>query len=161
MRFTKKTTFVILYAVLTFGCESSAVDVSAETEAVRARSVAIAAAEAAKEIETVLTFWADDAVVQIFGAPQINGKEAVSEAIKAYFAQVKEFTGTSSHIEVSAAGDLAYEYGVNRVILPGPQGDLLAMGKYLLVWKKIDGEWYVSAISVTDDTLSPVAVEEQ
>ena len=161
MRFITKTTIVVLYTVLTSGCESSMVNIAAETEAVRERSVAIAAAEAAKEIETVLTFWADDAIMQFYGAPQINGKDAVSESVKGYFAYVKEFKGTSSHIEVSAAGDLAYEFGVNRVILPGPTGDLLAMGKYLFIWKKIDGAWYLSALSVTDDTPSPVAMEGQ
>ena len=161
MRFTTKTAIVVLCTVLTSGCESSTVDNAAEIEAVRARSVAISAAEAAKEIETILTYWADDAIVQVNGAPQINGKDAVSELVRNYFAQVKEFKGTSSHIEVSAAGDLAYEFGVNRVVLPGPTGDLLAMGKYLLIWKKIEGEWYVSAISVTDDNPSPVAMEGQ
>jgi hypothetical protein len=29
------------------------------------------------------------------------------------------------------------------------------MGKYLLVRKRIDGEWYASAISVTSDAPAP------
>ena len=66
--------------------------------------------------------------------------------------------GTTSHLEVSSADDLAYEYGINRMVLAGPDGDLLDVGKYLAVWKKIDGEWYVAALSFTSDAPAPVPV---
>ncbi len=72
--------------------------------------------------------------------------------------QLKEFQGTTSHIEVAASGDLGYEVGINRLVLAGPQGDLLDVGKYLTIWKKIDGEWYVSAISFTSDADAPSPV---
>jgi uncharacterized protein (TIGR02246 family) len=156
MRLTTRTVLVTLFIVLTVSCESSQVDVALETDAVRARSEAAVAAEAAKDLETALSFWADDAIVQTFGSPQIQGKKAVAGLMEAFFAQVKDFEGASSHIEVSTAGDLAFEYGVNRVVIPGPEGDLLAMGKYLMIWKKMEGEWYISAISFTDDAPAPI-----
>ena len=57
---------------------------------------------------------------------------------------------------MSASGDLAYVYGVNRTVLAGPEGDLLDMGKYLAVWKKIDGEWYIAAGCATFGAPQPV-----
>ena len=70
-----------------------------------------------------------------------------------------DFTGTTSHVTVSQSGDLAYEYGINRMVLAGPEGDLLNIGKYLLVWEKTNDEWFIAAISVTWDTPEPTSVQ--
>ena len=56
------------------------------------------------------------------------------ESKRPSFGQVKEFTATPSRIEVSAAGGLGYEYRVNRVVLPGPEGDLLDMIERVRTW---------------------------
>ena len=122
-----------------------------EIEAVRTRGEAVMAAISARNVEEVLSFWADDAIVQHPGKPQIEGKEALGDMYRRWFENPMEFSGTISHIEVSASGDLAYNYGVTRYVWAGPEGDLLGMGKYLRVWKKIDGEWYIAALCATSD----------
>ena len=141
-------------------CAGPRVDVAAETEAVRARSEAIVAAEAAQDADAALAFWAPDAVAQPAGAPQVQGHEAIRALYGQFYdtGQLKEFEGTTSHLVVSQGGDLAYEYGVNRTVFTGPEGDLLDMGKYLAVWQKIDGEWYVVALSFTSDAPAPTTV---
>jgi ketosteroid isomerase-like protein len=153
----------ILAATVLVGCGGPQVDIAAETEAVRARSEGLVAAEAAFDVAAALTFWAEDAISQGAGMPQIQGKQAIGDLYRQYFesGQLKEFSGTRTHLEVSAAGDLAYEYGINRFVLAGAEGDLLDMGKYLGVWKKIDGEWYVAALSFTSDAPAPVPLESQ
>jgi ketosteroid isomerase-like protein len=152
--------FTLVAASMLAGCGGPEVDIATELEAVRARSQGVAAAEAAQDVAAALAFWADDAVVQPAGAPQIQGKAALGDLYRQFFegGQLKEFAGTTSHIEVSAAGDLSYEYGVNRMVLAGPDGDLLDIGKYLAVWKKINGEWFAVALSFTSDTPAPVPV---
>lgn len=153
-----------LVAVVGLGaCAAPSVDVGAETAAVRARSEALVAAEVAQNTEAALAFWAEDAVVQPAGSPQIQGHEAIRALYNSFFGtgQLKQFEGTTSHLEVSRGGDLAYEYGVNRMIFAGPEGDLLDVGKYLAIWKKIDGEWYVAALSFTSDAPAPVPVRSQ
>jgi ketosteroid isomerase-like protein len=141
-------------------CEGPGVDVEAETAALRARAEAIVAAESAQDTDAALAFWAQDAVVQPSGAPQMQGHEAIRALYDGMFgtAQLKSFEGITSHLEVSRGGDLGYEYGVNRMTFTGPEGDLLDIGKYLAVWRKIDGEWYVSALSFTSDAPAPVPV---
>ena len=142
-------------------CGGPQVDLEAERAALQARSEAVVAAESAMDIEAALTYWAEDAIVQPAGAPQMEGKEAIGALYQEYFGSglLKEFSGEATNIEVSESGDLAYETGVNRMVLNGPEGDLLDVGKYLAVWEKIDGEWYVTALSFTSDTPEPVAVE--
>ncbi len=158
MRLTTSFTFTIVAAGIFAACAAPQVDVAAETEAVRARSEGVVAAEAAFDVAAALAFWADDAIVQGTGTPQIQGKSAIGELYGQFFesGMVKEFSGETSYLEVSAGGDLAYEYGVNRMVLAGPEGDLLDMGKYLVVWKKIDGEWFIAALAFTSDAPAPV-----
>jgi len=139
-------------------CARPGVDVAAETAAVQARSHAVAAAEAAQDTEAALAFWAADAIVQGAGSPQVQGHEAIRQIYNSLFGtgQLKQFEGTTSYLEVSQGGDLAYEYGINRFVFAGSDGDLLDVGKYLVVWKKIDGEWYAAALSFSSDAPAPV-----
>ena len=153
--------FPVLVIAVLGACSGPGVDVAAETAAVRARSQGVVAAETAQNAEGALAFWAQDAVVQPAGAPQIQGRDAIRALYNSFFGtgQLKHFEGTASQLEVSQGGDLAYEYGVNRMVLAGPKGDLLDVGKYLLVWKKIDAEWYIVALSFTSDAPAPVPVQ--
>jgi ketosteroid isomerase-like protein len=149
--------------VAAISCGTPKVDVTAETEAVRARSDGIAGAEGALDVEGALAFYAEDAIVQPDRAPQIRGHEAIAGMYRQFFegSPLKEFSVKASHLTVSQGGDLAYEYGVNRAVLAGPEGDVVDVGKYLLVWKKIDGEWLVVALTFSNDAPEPVALEGQ
>ncbi len=163
MRLATLFALSVLAAGTIAGCGAPQVDVAAEMEAVQVRSEGVVAAEAAFDVQKALAFWAEDAISQGAGAPQVQGKEAIGDLYRQYFesGMLKEFSGTTSYLEVSAAGDLAYEYGVNRFVLAGPEGDLLDMGKYLVVWKKIEGEWFISALAFTSDAAEPVPLEGQ
>ena len=162
MRTVTNVTTMASVALVMIGCAAPQIDVAAETEAVRARSEGVVAAESAFDVEGSLAYWAEDAIVHGAGAPQIQGIDAIRELYQQYFGSglVKEFTGTTSHLEVSAGGDLGYEYGVNRFVLTGPEGDLLDVGKYLAIWKKIDGEWFISALAFSSDAAAPVPLEQ-
>ena len=137
--------------------------VKGELEAVRSRSDGIVAAEIAQEVQEALEFYSEDAIIQPPGAPQVQGKKLIGKLYRQCgfgTGQVKEFRGIRTHLEVSSGGDLAYEYGINQMLLTGPEGDLLDVGKYLCIWKKIHGEWFVTALSFTSDQLSPVAAAD-
>ena len=139
-------------------CGGAAVDIAAEQAAVQARSTALAAAEAAQNTDSSLMYWADDAVVQPAGVPQIEGKEGIRALYDGLFGsgQLRSFEGKTSKIVVADGGGLAYEYGVNRMVLAGPQGDVLDVGKYLAVWTKMNGTWFAVALSFTSDAPTPV-----
>jgi uncharacterized protein (TIGR02246 family) len=133
-----------------------AVDVEKATVLERGR--AVASAEARRDLDTVMNYWAEDAVAHLQGSSQLAGKESIRELMGGLLSSFKEFEGTTKHVEVAGSGDLAFEYGVNRVVIPGDGADLLAMGKYLVVWRKVDGEWLISALSITDDALQPAQI---
>ena len=150
---------ILSFAALSAACAAAPqIDLEAEAAAVRARSEAVVAAEAAMDADAAAAFWAEDAIIQPAGSPQAQGRSAIRELYGEFFGSgmLKEFSGTTSGLHVAASGDLAYEYGVNRMVFTGPEGDLVDNGKYLAVWKKIDGEWYVAALSFTSDTPAPV-----
>jgi ketosteroid isomerase-like protein len=143
--------------------DESETDENAETEAVRARSDGIVGAEAALDVEGSLAFFAEDAIVQPADGPQIRGHDAIAGMYRRFFegSQLIEFSAKGSHVSLSKSGDLAYEYGANRAVLAGSEGDLVDVGKYLLVWKKIDGEWMVVVLTYSSDTPAPTLVGEQ
>lgn len=143
-------------------CGPTPVDLTAETQALVARSEGVSAAEAAKDREKTLTFWAPDAVVQPSAGPQIQGREALSKLYQFVFDStgLKSFSSKSSGFVVAASGDLAYETGVNRMTFATPKGDMLDVGKYLAVWKKTDGTWYIAALAFSSDAPAPVPVPQ-
>lgn len=137
---------------------------SSELEAVRFRSEGIVAAEIAQDVDKALSFYTEDAVVQPPAAPQVQGKAAIGKLYREFgfgTGKIKEFEGIQTHLEVSTGGDLAFEYGINRMLLGGPEGNLLDVGKYLCVWKKVRGEWCVTALSFTSDSPAPVGSGNQ
>ena len=45
---------------------------------------------------------------------------------------------------------------MNRIVFGSPKGDLVDMGKYVIVWKHERGDWYVSALAFSSDAAAPV-----
>ena len=121
------------------------------------RSDALQKAESAKDGEASTNFYTDSAIVQPAGSPQINGKANIGALYAAFFKNpaLKELRGTPTSAVISATGDMAYEIGVNRIVMAGPKGDLLDMGKFVIVWKHEKGDWYVTALSFTSDAAAP------
>ncbi len=142
------------------GGDAPAADSASVARAFHARSDGLQRAESAKDAETSASFYAEDGVVQPAGAPQIVGKANILALYKSFFgnASLKELRGTPSNAVISASGDLAYEVGVNRIVFGSPKGDLVDMGKFVVVWKHEKGDWYVSALSFTSDAVAPVPV---
>ena len=127
----------------------------AEIEAeIRARSKAVVAAEMAFDWDTAVTFFVPDVTVQPANAPQIQGRKAQLELYRS-FPRLIEFEGITTAIIPAASGDMAYEYGVNRFVFETPDGPVKDHGKYLLVWTKIDGQWFIAALSFSSNT--PIA----
>jgi len=133
--------------------------VAAES-ALRERSEGLQAAETALDGNRAIAFWAEDAVVQPAGSPAVTGRVAIGKLYHEFFTTMglKELVGTPSRVEMARSGDLAYETGVNRMVFHTANGDMLDMGKYLIVWKKIDGQWYVSTLSFTSDAAAPTSI---
>lgn len=149
-------TILVACAVTLGACASAPqVDIEAERAAIRARGEGVVAAESAMDTEAALAFWAPEGIVQGHAMPQMQGHDQLRAMYDGFFQAVAEFGSTTTQIEVAASGDMAWEYGINRAVMRGPDGNLLDMGKYLGVWRKIDGVWYLTAVAFSSDAAAP------
>jgi len=119
-------------------------DPSAERATLFSLDKAWAQAAAARDLEKVLSFWADDARVFPPGQPAVIGKEALRQYVSGAFA-VPGFAiqWETSEFVVSASADVAYGMGTNTVTVSGPEGKpLTEHARAVTVWRKdARGTW--------------------
>lgn len=134
-----------------------ATDLNAEADLIRRRSQQLVEAEGRKELEAILPFYAEDAVNQPPGAPAVQGHQAIREFYMSFYREVPlvSFTSTVTALHVAQGGDLAYETGANHLVLDKGGTRVEDVGKYLAVWRKINGEWRVAAVSFSSDRPTP------
>lgn len=158
MRCVRLVPVLVVFLLIALGC-APARDIGPNLEeieaAVRARSASLAGLEQAGDYQTAISYFAEDVVVQMADAPQFRGREPLLGIYETVLATAAEFEGTTTDVVAAASGDLAYEYGINRFVFETPDGPFEIMGKYLGVWKKTEGEWYVAAIAVSNDAPPP------
>jgi uncharacterized protein (TIGR02246 family) len=103
-----------------------------------------AAAAEGRDVERILEFWTDDALVYPPGFPPVAGKAALRAYVQASLA-IPGFriTWTSSDVRLSPDGQLAYLLSENAVTAPGPTGQLTtSQGRGVTVWRREpDGQW--------------------
>jgi len=136
-----------LLAIAT-ACAPRPSDQASAAATIRAADATWFAAEVRRDIDSIMPFVDNRAVFQPPDAPPIVGTEAVRTFYRQFFAlPYTDVGGQSDTIVVASSGDLAYDIGRNYVVLPGPQGPTRHEGKYLAVWRYVDGGWKVSVIS--------------
>ncbi len=104
------------------------------------------AAFKARDFATIESLMAPDSLLLTPGNPPIQGAKAVVETWKAW-GELRNVTITfgAQRVEAAASGDLAYDYGSYNFAFDSDQGPFAEEGKYIVVWKKIDGAWKVAA----------------
>ena len=124
----------------------------ADAEAIRGLSRQWAEADSMRDVARAVMFYASDAVEMASNTPIVRGREAIQRWYESWLLDPKnriEFA--TETVEVAEAGDLAYERGTYRFITKTPSGEDEDVGKYLTVWKKIDGQWKVLADMANSD----------
>src|SRR6476619_584783 len=118
--------------------------------AVRARSRGVAAAEERLDVDAVMPFWAEDAVVHFAGAAPLVGRDSIRQVSADAFPKLQSFRGETADVHVSSSGDLAWETGRTFSTRAQPPDAPASSGKYLIVWRKdADGVWRIAACAVT------------
>jgi len=133
-----------LYGLLIFGCATK-VDLEAERAAVLQtdKEWASVAAEGS-DLDRIVSFWADDAIVFPPGAAAVVGKDAIRQ----YIAESLKIPGfrvgwESTQVTISPSGDFAYAVGKNHFSFNDSEGNqITSYGKVVTVWRKeADGSW--------------------
>ena len=109
---------------------------------------------AKRDLDGVVGLYLPDAHFMTPNAPSATGP-ALREAWKALLgAPQLQATLTPLEVKVAASGDLAYERGAYRIGVGGAAPDV---GKYIVVWRKTDGQWKVAQDIFNSDLPAPAA----
>lgn len=129
-----------------------------DVEALRTSDAALQKAVSDENLEAIMAFYAEDAVLLPAAEPLITGKAAIREEWQHILA-IPDFQSTSAQtqVEVASAGDLGYSMGTYLTTMLGEDGKpVTEPGKWLSVWKRqADGAWRVVVETYNTDIPPP------
>jgi uncharacterized protein (TIGR02246 family) len=103
-----------------------------------------ALASEGRDVERILAYWTDDAVVLPPGMPPVEGKAALRQYVRNSL-QIPGFriTWTSTDVRFSPDGHLAYMFSRNAVTVNGADGTpTTSAGRAVTIWRRDpDGVW--------------------
>jgi uncharacterized protein (TIGR02246 family) len=115
-----------------------------DQEAIRELTEAWLAAVRAKDVDRLKEMVTDDVVFLPPGFPPIRGKQAVEAMYRSFFPQFSTVEQTVSTEEVQVAGDWAYVWG-NEILVLAPKGggpNIQMQGKGMSILRRQpDGSW--------------------
>jgi ketosteroid isomerase-like protein len=126
-------------------CATPAFDPASESQKLLRRDAEWAdLASAGKDVERIVSYWSDDAIVIPQGQPVVEGKAA----IRAFVMSSLQIPGFKIHWVsegpiFSPDGKLAYMRGRNTMTVPGANGALVTLvGRGITIWRlEPDGQW--------------------
>jgi ketosteroid isomerase-like protein len=124
---------------------SSPINPSVErTQLIKRDAEWAAAASEGRDVERILSYWSDDAVVLPPGLPPIIGKTALRQYVETSM-QIPGFhiSWTSTDVIFSPDRNLAYMFSQNAVTMNGADGQpATTRGRAVTIWRReADGEW--------------------
>ena len=124
----------------------AAVDTAADERAIRGHVDRWLQLVRDRDAAGIANFYAEDGVVMPPNAPIGTGRAAIQQTWASMMgAPGFELTFVPEQILVSSSGDMALDRGTYRLTV-APNGTTQTdTGKYVVVWRKIGGEWKVAA----------------
>ena len=140
-----KRWFPATIIIFVTACNEARVDLKAEEAAImKADSAWSAYSAESKDVERVVSYFADDAVLVPPDQPIVKGKEALRKFVEESF-KIPGFSISwrSSDIKLSPDGKLAYMYGENMTTMNDSTGNKISIpGRGYSIWRKEpDGNW--------------------
>jgi ketosteroid isomerase-like protein len=136
---------LLVLLFLVFSCSRRDFDPAAEQAKLLRRDAEWAdLASAGKDVDKIVSYWSDDAVLIFPGQPVLEGKPA----IRAYVEASLKTPGFKIHWVsekpvFSPDGKLAYMRGTDELTVPGPNGTTITLHlRGISVWRlDADGQW--------------------
>jgi len=143
-------------ALAACAASAPAPDLSAEADAVRALSMRWLDLERSRDAAGVAALFATDGIIFRPQNEPVVGVAAIQEYMAAEYANNPTGTveWTTDRVEVAASGDLASEYGTYSESSESGAGD---HGRFLTVYRKVNGEWKVAADMSSTTRPAPAA----
>ncbi|MDX1908268.1 MAG: DUF4440 domain-containing protein [Bacteroidia bacterium] len=117
---------------------------------IRAIEDAWAAASNAKDVATIVGFYADDAISMNDDQPMLVGKAAIQTGVEAEMAKRKVKAKTTFET-LDLYGDENRVTEVGKTTVTDSTGKVIYAGKYMAVWEKRNGKWLTIRDISNDD----------
>ena len=129
-------------AGLLCGCSAGGTSDEAEADRLMQTSRLWSKAAASGDMDAVLAYFADDAVMITESQPPVRGKQAIRDYLAAT-SKIPGFRIEWEPLEGTVSGDLGYLIERTKVTTTGPQGTPVTQNlQALTVWRKQDdGNW--------------------
>ena len=119
---------------------------------------ALQKAVAERNLEGIIAFYAEEAVLLPTAEPIVVGKGAIREEWQ-HILSIPDFQNRSAltKIDVASGGDMAYSMGTYLATMLGEDGKPVAEpGKWLSIWKRqADGAWRIVVDTYNTDIPPP------
>lgn len=149
------------FSVLVFSsCTKQSTDQAAEAQKLMQLSREWAKDASTNDVEKVLSYWTQDAVIMSPGQPALRGGEAIGQML-GETSKIPAFAVNWEPIEafVSQSGDLGYVIAKTAITMPDSSGNTTtSFNNAVEIWKRqTDGSWKnVVDISTPDPTLTSI-----
>lgn len=101
-------------------------------------------ATAGKDVDKIVSYWSDDAVLMLPGQPVMEGKAAIRAYVASCLSNpVFKIHWKSSKVTFSPDGKMAYMPGTDEMTVPGPNGAPVTLHlRGIAIWRlDADGQW--------------------
>lgn len=125
---------------------------AADEEAIRGQVARWLELIKSKDAAAIAQMYAQDGAFMPPNAPIGVGRSAIEQNWAAMLGTPGfELTFAPEQIVVSASGDMALDRGTYRLTVAPEGTKQVDTGKYVVVWRKIDGEWKAAADIINSD----------
>jgi ketosteroid isomerase-like protein len=157
MRLPIRMLLISLALAVTAGCGQPAstaqtpAGAPADEAAIRAGTVLWTDAYNAGEVDKIVALYTEDAVVMPTNAFALTGRAGIKDFLTKDIAATKAagLTVKDGVSDVGISGDLAWHAGTSSVI--DAAGKTVETGKYIEVWRRINGKWLMVRDIWNDD----------
>ncbi len=118
-------------------------------------------ASAGKDVNKIVSFWSDDAILMFPGQPVLEGKPAIRSYVEASLKTPGfKIQWVSQKPVFSPDGQLAYMRGTDELAVPGPSGTTTTLHlRGISVWRRdAAGQWLCVVDIANEEPSAPPAV---
>jgi uncharacterized protein (TIGR02246 family) len=133
------------------------VDTKAAEAEIRSADTAYFNAVKAKDAAAIAALYSSDAISSPPNSPPLNGNEAIRKSNEEFLKMPQvAMTGGATLIKFSDDGTMGYEIGTYSMTAADAKGKPIKdEGKYLNIWRKVDGKWKIVADSYSSNLAPP------
>lgn len=140
--------------------EAPKADMAKVKAEIKAIEDAWAAASNARDVATIVGFYADDAISMNDDQPMLVGKAAIQTGVEAEMAKRKVKAKTAFET-LDLYGDENRVTEVGKTTVTDSTGNVIYTGKYMAVWEKRSGKWLTIRDMSNDDAITPLTLTNQ